>query len=87
MPWDTRLREAAYISPSGIRTLFDYENVRKTVEKKTTGFDFPDADGTLVQDLGHTGRRYPLRIFFGARIMTSKPTHSKPHYWSGAQVH
>ncbi len=64
MAWQDRIREAAYRSPSGIRTVFIYENVERTVEKKTTAFDFPDTDGTLVQDLGHKGRRYPLRIFF-----------------------
>lgn len=64
MAWNDRIREAAYTSPSGSRITFDYENVRKTVNKKTTGFEFPDADGTFVQDLGHSGRRYPLRVFF-----------------------
>jgi len=64
MPWKNRIREAAYTSPSGQRLTFDYEDVRKSVEKKTTGFEFPDADGTYVQDLGHSGRRYPLRVFF-----------------------
>lgn len=64
MPWNDRIREAAYTSPSGVRLTFDYEDVRKSVEKKTTGFEFPDADGTYVQDLGHSGRRYPLRVFF-----------------------
>lgn len=64
MPWDDRLREAAYTSPSGVRLTFQYENVSRKVDKKTTGFDFPDADGTYVQDLGHTGRRYPLKAIF-----------------------
>lgn len=64
MSWNNRIREAAYTSPSGIRLTFDYENVRKIVDKKTTGFEFPDANGTFVQDLGHSGRRYPLRVFF-----------------------
>jgi prophage DNA circulation protein len=64
MAWNDRIREAAYTSPSGTRIRFDYENVNKSVDKKTTAFEFPDADGTYVQDLGHTGRRYPLRIFF-----------------------
>jgi prophage DNA circulation protein len=64
MAWNDRLREAAYTSPDGTRVTFDYENVRKTIDKKTTGFEFPDADGTFVQDLGHSGRRYPLRVFF-----------------------
>ena len=64
MAWNDRIREAAYTSPGGDRITFAYENVRKTVDKKTTGFEFPDANGTFVQDLGHTGRRYPLRVFF-----------------------
>lgn len=64
MAWNDRIREAAYTSPSGERLIFGYENVSKKVDKKTTGFEFPDADGTFVQDLGHTGRKYPLRVFF-----------------------
>lgn len=64
MPWNERIREAAYTSPTGTRILFSYENVSKTVDKKTTAFEFPDADGTYIQDLGHAGRRYPMRLFF-----------------------
>jgi len=64
MAWNDRIKEAAYTSPSGVRTLFDYENVSREFDKKTTAFNFPDADGTYVQDLGKTGRRYPLRLFF-----------------------
>jgi prophage DNA circulation protein len=43
---------------------FLYEDVSKSVEKKTTAFEFPDADGTYIQDLGHSGRKYPLRVLF-----------------------
>lgn len=64
MSWNERIREAAYTSPSGTRLLFDYENVSKSVDKKTAAFDFPDANGTFIQDLGHTGRKYPLRVIF-----------------------
>lgn len=64
MAWTDRLREAAYNSPSGTRQRFDYEDVGRTVDKKTTAFTFPDADGSFVQDLGHTGRQFPLRVFF-----------------------
>jgi prophage DNA circulation protein len=44
--------------------VFSYENVSKSVTKKTSAFNFPDAEGTFVQDLGHTGRRYPFRVIF-----------------------
>lgn len=64
MSWEERLQEAAYTSPSGQRVTFDYEDVRQTIDKKTSAFEFPDVDGTYVQDLGHSGRRFPLRLFF-----------------------
>ena len=64
MPWNDRVREAAYTSPSGTRITFEYEDVRNEIDKKTAGFQFPDADGTFVQDTGHSGRRYPLRVIF-----------------------
>jgi len=64
MSWMDRLKEAAYTSPSGKRATFQYVDVSRSIDKKTSGFTFPDLDGTLVQDLGHTGRRYPLRLFF-----------------------
>lgn len=67
MAWTDRLKEAAYISPSGERYTFEFENVSNSRSKKTTAFDFPDADGTYVQESGSTGRSFPLRcIFWGA---------------------
>lgn len=64
MSWDDRLQEAAYISPSSKRIVFTYEDVAQEINKLTTAYDFPDGEGTFVQDLGHTGRRYPLRVIF-----------------------
>lgn len=64
MPWQDRLAEAAYTTPSGQRLVFVYENVRKSFNKKTSAFEFPDAIGTFIQDNGRSGRRLPLRIFF-----------------------
>jgi len=64
MSWLDRIKEAAYTSPSGVRATFDYENVSRSFDKKTSAFEFPDANGTFVQDLGSSGRRYPLIIFF-----------------------
>lgn len=72
MSWIDRLREAAYTSPSGERLTFHYENVATNVEKRTTGFEFPDVDGTFVQDLGRSGRKYPLRVFFWGRDHDTK---------------
>ena len=64
MSWNDRIRQAAYTSPSGVRLTFTYEDVRKVSLKKTAGFEFPDVEGTFVQDLGRSGRQYPLRLFF-----------------------
>lgn len=63
MAWVDNLVEAAYNSPSGERIVFDYEDLSVSVDKKTSAHNFPDADGTYIQDLGHTGRQYPLRCF------------------------
>lgn len=63
MAWTDRIREAAYNSPSGVRMVFQYEDVSKRLVKKTSAFNFPDVDGTYIQDLGREGRRYPLRLF------------------------
>lgn len=64
MAWQDRIREAAYTGPDGTRIVFTYENVGVAVDKKTSAFEFPDADGTYIQDLGRTGRRYPLQVIF-----------------------
>lgn len=64
MGWQERLKEAAYNSPSGKRVVFDFEDVKKIITKKTAAYDFPDVDGTYIQDSGHSGRRIPLRLFF-----------------------
>lgn len=62
MSWEDNLKEAAYTSPSGTRLTFIYENVSREQGIKSTNFDFADADGTFVQDMGRTGRRYPLQL-------------------------
>jgi len=64
MPWNEIYQEAAYTSPSGVRRTFQYENVRRAFDKNTAEFTFPGADGTFVQDLGRSGYRFPMRLFF-----------------------
>lgn len=59
-----RIKDAAYTSPSGFRLSFLFEDVSRTTERNAATFTFPDAPGTYVQDLGTSGRRYPLRMFF-----------------------
>lgn len=64
MSWNERIRQAAYTTPSGVRLPFTYENVATNFNKKTSAHDFPDADGTFIQDNGVSGKRFPLRLFF-----------------------
>lgn len=64
MTWEERQRPAAYIAPDGTRLPFVFESVSEQLPRKTAAFDFPDADGTYVQDLGVSSRRYPLRCIF-----------------------
>lgn len=64
MTWEDRLKTPSYTSPSGEVIEFIYEDVSNEFDKHTTAFNFPDADGTFVQDLGRSGRRFPFRVFF-----------------------
>lgn len=65
MSWTERIgQESRYTAPSGAFMTFDYEDVQHSIEKRTSAYNFPDVDGTYVQDLGHKGRRFPLRAIF-----------------------
>lgn len=64
MSWTDRIREAAYTSPSGERITFSFGDVRRQVDRRTAEYVFPGVNGTYVQDLGRSGRRYPFRMFF-----------------------
>ena len=67
MTWSDRIKDGAYNSPGGERIEFKYEDLQRTFDKKTSSYDFPDAQGTYIQDMGSTGRKYPiLAIFAGA---------------------
>lgn len=63
MAWTDRIQQAAYTPAGGQRIVFDFTDVTVERDLKGTAFNFPDADGTLVQRTGQTGRRYPLRVY------------------------
>ena len=67
MTWQDRIGPAAYTSPGGTRLTFQYEDVLRTVNKKTVAFPFPEADGSFIQDRGHEGRKYPVVAFFSGQ--------------------
>lgn len=60
-------KQAAYTPPSGVRITFDFADLSYRREKKTSAYEFSDADGTLVQDHGPGGRRYPMLIFLAGK--------------------
>lgn len=64
MSWTDRLKEAAYTSPSGIRTVFKYENVSVSVNKRDSVREFPEFDGAFVQNFGIGATSYPLLCIF-----------------------
>ena len=63
MAWTDRIKDAAYVSPSGIRVTFDFENVSRSTNKKAAIFEYPQKSGAFVQDLLIGARRFPMRIF------------------------
>lgn len=67
MSWQDRIQQASYTPSAGERIEFAYEDVARTVSLRGTAFEFPDANGTLIQRTGQSGRQYPVRaIFHGA---------------------
>lgn len=74
MAWDDRIKEAAYSSPEGTRIPFAYEDVSRSFDRKTTGFDFPTGVGTYVQDNGRTGYKYPITAYFSGRDCDTEAT-------------
>jgi len=66
MSWEDRIAQtASYQAPESRQRIdFLYEDVRYLLRKRTSSYDFPGVNGTFVQDLGNSGRRYPLRVIF-----------------------
>ena len=62
MAWQDRIKNGAITGPSGTRIQFDYENLSSGFDKNASAFEFQQ--GTYVQNIGNSGRRFPLRMFF-----------------------
>lgn len=61
---ETRLREAAFNSPTGKRITFVYEDVSREYTLRGTVFEFSGVDEGFVMRTGNGPRRYPLRCIF-----------------------
>jgi len=63
-----RVKPAAYISPSGIRTEFRYQNeFQKEFSHKIGEFEFSDLGGSYYQDLDITGDSLPIICHFSGK--------------------
>lgn len=62
--WRSRIREAAYTSPSGARITFAYQDVSRSFVLRTTAFGFPGVPCEYIQQNSFGSRKYPLRCIF-----------------------
>lgn len=64
MTWQDRIHLATYTPQSGESFTFDFEDVSRVTEKRTTAFNFIGLNESYVQDNGYGSRKYALRCFF-----------------------
>ena len=64
MAAEDRIGPAAYTAPSGDQVVFEFEDVQKTIRKKTNVIEFVGANVSYVQESGTAGRSYPLTVYF-----------------------
>jgi hypothetical protein len=62
--WRSRLRPAVYRSPSGTAIEFQYGDVSREFDLRTTPFGFPGVPGEYVQQNRYGSSRYPCRCLF-----------------------
>jgi len=64
MPWQDRVRSASYTAPSGTTYSFEFEDVSRTTEKRTTAFHFIGVNDAYIQDNGYGARKYGMTCYF-----------------------
>lgn len=65
MTWRERLKPTIeFTSPTGQSFTAYWRGDDRTLDKKLGIFDYPKVDGSIVQDLGTAGNRYPLTFYF-----------------------
>ena len=64
MSWADRLQSCTYTSPSGAEFTLAYEDVKRTLKKKTTVFEFVSSDDVYVQDNFVGAKSYPMVVYF-----------------------
>ena len=64
MPWQDRIRSASYTDPKAVDHIFDFVDVSRVTEKRTTAFNFIGVNESYVQDNGYGSRKYGMSCFF-----------------------
>ncbi|AUR81994.1 DNA circulation [Vibrio phage 1.017.O._10N.286.55.C11] len=64
MAWQDRLQTCTYTSPSGAEFTLAYEDVKRTLKKKTTVFEFVSSDDVYVQDNFVGAKSFPMVVYF-----------------------
>lgn len=64
MAWQDRLKEPAITTPDGLRYIYEYTDVEKETNKKTSVYIYGDTPGASVQDFGVGEKNIPLTMFF-----------------------
>lgn len=62
--WEDRVRPGSYVSPSGTRIKYQFEDLSRSFTVRGTAFSFPGVNGEYIQQKGYGARRYPLRCYF-----------------------
>ena len=62
MPWEDRIKKGRFIAPDGTTIEFKFEDLQRKVTKKGTVHEFVAFDGSYVQELGITSRRFPMSL-------------------------
>jgi len=63
--WRTRLQPTIkFFSPDGNQFEAKWKGDTREIEKMIGEFTFPGRNGSVLQDLGSRGARYPLTIYF-----------------------
>lgn len=60
--WKERRTDAIIETPDKARYTFQYTDLEKDIEKKTSKYLFGDTDGQYIQDFGLGGTSYPLTL-------------------------
>jgi len=62
--WQKRLKEAAYTGPEGTRIVFQYVDLKRSINLRNKIFRFNGINGKFIQSNGHDEGDYPIVAFF-----------------------